>query len=336
MAKQMPEPNLGAKASQKSNPLPRHPHRRNRFISILIPLLFVAASVAIGFGVATFLKNQSKAASKESTNASYGKIIPDDNIPARNHDKHDKEGVPSMAVPPPEQPSIAEPLPPVIDGVEPKLPGAAATEVLEKFLAMKTLAERLPMMETQTPEAELAKSCLAGPLPSSKFVNYAQESNSVEQVVDIYHKVDFDAGNNRINPQTILVRKRGSGDPKIVVDPFLDSYGGRLAAYAKTPSEKAGIFEVIISAVASCYDTKVPNHEKKLTLKLLPQDDAKEIALAYFGRQSKIGLMLVDGTYSLSYGKAKACTVMLRWNTEDNPHTPYLEAIDLKSLDWNP
>jgi hypothetical protein len=208
---------------------------------------------------------------------------------------------------------------------------------LEKFLAAKTLAERLPMMETQTPEAELANSCLAGTLPSTiKYQIYAQESNPVEQVVDFYHNVDFDTGNNRTNPHTILVRKRGTSEPKVVADPFLDSYGGRLAAYIKTPTEKAGVFEVIISAVASCYNTKVPHHEKKLTLKLLPQDNAKEIAEAYFGRQSRIGRMLEDGTYSLSYGKAKACTVMLRWNMEDDPQAPYLEALDLKSLDWNP
>jgi hypothetical protein len=46
--------------------------------------------------------------------------------------------------------------------------------------------------------------------------------------------------------------------------------------------------------------------------------------------------MLEDGTYSLSYGKAKACTVMLRWNTEEDPKMPYLEALLIKNLDWNP
>ncbi len=46
--------------------------------------------------------------------------------------------------------------------------------------------------------------------------------------------------------------------------------------------------------------------------------------------------MLEDGTYSLSYGKAKSCTVMLRWNTEDSSDHPYLEAIAIKTLDWNP
>ena len=58
--------------------------------------------------------------------------------------------------------------------------------------------------------------------------------------------------------------------------------------------------------------------------------------MAYFSRQSKVAEMLEDGTYSLSYGRAKACTVVLRWNMEENPDMPYLEAIELKSLNWNP
>ena len=209
--------------------------------------------------------------------------------------------------------------------------------VLEKFLSAKTLAERLPYMETQTSEVELAQSCLSSPLPmTSKIEIDAQETNAVEQVIDFYHNVDFVVEGQPVNPQTILVRSRGTGDPEVVVDPFLDTYGGRLAAYAKNPSDKAGLFQVTVSAVASCNEEHVPNPEKKLTLKLLSRDNTKEIARAYFGKQSKITEMLENGTYSLSYGKAKACTVMLRWNTEDNPSMPYLEALTLKTLDWNP
>jgi len=46
--------------------------------------------------------------------------------------------------------------------------------------------------------------------------------------------------------------------------------------------------------------------------------------------------MLEDGSYSLSYGNAKACTVLLHWNTDEDPAKPYLEAVDLIRLDWNP
>jgi hypothetical protein len=121
-----------------------------------------------------------------------------------------------------------------------------------------------------------------------------------------------------------------------VVDPFLDLFGGRLAAYAAKPSDKGGVFQVIASPLATCTDPAMPNREKKLTLKLLARDNTKAIAEAYFAKMSKIGEMLEDGTYSLSYGKAKACTVMLRWNTEEDVNHPYLEAIAIKTLDWNP
>lgn len=305
-----------------------------------MPLFFLIASGAVSFGVFTVLKNQTKEASAKgarSKDSPPSRIFPEEHLPVKPATPSQPESPPSLPVQAPEQPLIVDPPPTIPEGIEPTTPAQAAEDVLDKFLSAKTLAERMPLIETLTSESDLTKSCLASPLPvASNILTDAQEGNAVEQVIDIYYNVDFDAGNNALNSQTILVRKRGTSDPKIVVDPFLDSYGGRLAAYAKTSSDKAGTFQVIISAVASCNDERVPNRDKKLTLKLLPRDNTKEIARAYFGRQSKIGMMLEDGTYSLSYGKAKACTVVLRWNVEDNPQTPYLEAIDLKTLDWNP
>ncbi len=334
VAKQMPEPTKRTSdASLKPNPLPRHPRQRGRLARSLMALLFLAAAVGIVYGVRTVLNNQTKVpAGSKKTESTVRTILPENLPPPKRSVEPDQP----LPVQEPVQPTIAEPAPSLPEGMEPEEPGKAADEVLEKFLAAKSLPERLAMIETKTPEAELVKSCLAAPLPTSSFLTEARETNAVERVTDVYYNVDFDAGNNTKNLQTILVRTRGTSDPKVVIDPFLDSYGGRLAAYAKTPSEKAGVFQVIISAVASCYDERVPNREKKLTLKLLPRDQTKEIASAYFGRQSKIGMMLEDGTYSLGYGRAKACTVLLRWNTEDNAATPYLEAIDLKRLDWNP
>jgi hypothetical protein len=331
-AKQMPEPNYSSQAFNDVHPPPRH--ARNRFIRFLIPMLFVVASVAIGFGVATLLKSQSKSASgKDPVKSSGSRPILQDTLPP----PASEEPNPSLSDTAPDRSSITEPDELLPAGLQPKAPGEVAKEVLDKFLAAKTLAERLPLMETRTLQGELAKSCLTGPLPEVKNISVGTvENNAVEQVADFYHLVDFDAGNNRTNPQTILVRIRGSAEPKVVVDPFLDSFGGRLADYAKSPSDKAGIFQVIVSPLATCYDERVPNHEKKLTLKLLPQVNAKEIALAYVGRQSKIAQILEDGSYSLAYNKPKACTVMLRWNAEDDPNMPYLEAVALRTLDWNP
>jgi hypothetical protein len=208
--------------------------------------------------------------------------------------------------------------------------------VLEKFLAAKSLPERLPLIETRTSAELLASSCLAAPLPAvRKMIPELRETNPVERVIDCYFTVEFEATERPSQAQTILVRTRGTNVPLVVVDPFLDTYGGRLAAYAATPSDKSGVFQVVVYAVASCTDPSIPNREKKLTLKLLSSDNTREIARAYFGRQSKISEMLEDGNYSLNYGNAKACTVMLRWNNEDNPGQPYLEAIAIKSLDWN-
>ena len=188
------------------------------------------------------------------------------------------------------------------EGVEPKAPAMEALAVLEKFLAAKSLAERLPIIETKTPEGELAASCLASPLPATRNVVIdAQESNPVEGVVDYFYNVDFEAGDNRINPQTMLIRTRGSSPPKVVVDPFLDLFGGRLAAFAAKPTDKGAHFQVVIYPLPSCNDEKVRDREKKLTLKLLARENTKEIAQAYFSKVSKIGEMLVDGTYNLSY-----------------------------------
>jgi hypothetical protein len=338
LAKPMPEANSDSQDSKTHVSRGPHSSLKSRVLRILQPLLFCLLAGGLVFGVLTFLNRKSESALPQAPLKSppLAPILPTD-IGSPSQSGAGMDRVPSLPVSAPEQPALFEPLPTSVAGIETVTPGMAAMAVLEKFLNAKTLAERLPHMETQTPEVELAQSCLSGPLPmTSKIEIDAQETNAVEQVIDFYHNVDFVVEGQPVNPQTILVRSRGTGDPKVVVDPFLDTFGGRLAAYAKTPSDKAGLFQVTVSAVASCNEEHVPNREKKLTLKLLSRDNTKEIARAYFGRQSKIAEMLENGTYSLSYGKAKACTVMLRWNTEDNPAMPYLEALTLKTLDWNP
>jgi hypothetical protein len=339
LAKQMPDPVPGGSSALKPNPLPRHPHRRSRFIRALVPLMFVAAAVGLGYGVASFLKNQPQE-STLPTPAAPAAVNPPA-VPSTPLETPQPPVVtpPTLPVPAPEQPPIVEPPPELPDGIEPVSPSSEARVVLDKFLTAKTLAERLPIIETRTPETELEKSCLAGPLPpapADKIFIETMENNAMEQVTDFYHAVDFTDDGNRVQAHIVLVRIRGGGTPKVVVDPFLDSYGGRLAAFTKTPHDKAGEFQVVVSALASCYNENVPNREKKLTLKLLPRDNEKAMTEAYFGRQSDIARMLEDGNYLLSYGKAKACTVLLRWNGEENSEKPFLEALKIKTPDWNP
>ena len=333
VSKPMPVPMGGGRSGSAAPPPGRHPRARSRFGRFVMLAGFLLGATALIFGVASVLRNQTKgdllkntAQAPAETILTRSAVAPEPAI----------ERLPSLPVTAPEQPSIVQPVPDLPEGLEAKSPNDYAEEALAKFLAAKTLAERLPLLETKTPGPELAASALAGPLPLASHTAEAVENNPVEQVADFYHKVEFDAGENRKKAQTILVRIRGSSPAKIVTDPFLDTYGGRLAAFAKAPSDKSGVFQVIVWPLASCFDERVPDREKKLTLKLLPQEDSKEIAMAYFSRQSKIAEMLEDGTYSLSYGRAKACTVVLRWNMEENPDMPYLEAIELKRLDWNP
>lgn len=350
----MPEPTTASQGSRHSHALPKDPRQKGTVTRILKAFVFLLCAAGVVFGVIGVQKflSEDPLAGLPLAPVTVKKIIPEEPTEKPEADPSAPESAaPAPSAPAAQEENLEAPLPvPKVDltaisqaqpavptGLDDVSPGAAALEVLEKFLNAKTLSERLPLIETQTPEAELANSCLAGPLPGTSRIEIdSQETNAEERVVDAYHNVDFDATDRPINPHVILVRTRGTAEPKVVVDPFLDSFGGRLAAYAKTPTDKPGYFQVIVSALASCNDDHVPNLEKKLTQKLLPQDNAKEIVRAYFSRQSKIHELLENGTYNLSYGKAKACTVLLQWNTEEQPDKPYLEALSIKAFDWNP
>lgn len=231
---------------------------------------------------------------------------------------------------------------PEIGGNQPEAPsppidsGIAALRLLEEFLEMKSLDERLPHLESKLGEAVLASSVLNGPLPEVlKTTVDIREINSIELVTDHYYHVDFADDEGGVNPQTMLVRTRGTAPPKVVVDPFLDLFGGRFERYAAEPTKEAGTFQVVISAGGKCYED-IPDAEKKITMKILTREDTKEIARAYFGEQSEIARMLQDENSGLSYGMTKACTVFMRWNMEDDPERPFLEALRITELNWNP
>ncbi len=292
----------------------------------LVPLTFLCLALGVIYGVKTFLQNDIRSkTTKQSAVASPGETKKSDVEPILPTDDDTFESLTGAAA---KEVATIEPQP--VDG------GIHALELLEKFLAMKTLEERMPHLETKRPEADLASSVLNGPLPEvMKITVDVRETNGIEQVVDHYYQVDFADGENSVNPQTMLVRIRAAGEPKVVVDPFLDLFGGNFARYAEKPTDEAGTFQVIISAGAFCYDD-VPSPEKKFTLKILAREDTKEIAKAYFGKFSTIGAMLEDETSGLTYAQAKPCTLFMRWNTEEDPQKPFLEALDIKALDWNP
>lgn len=291
----------------------------------LVPMTFLCIALGVIYGVKTFLQKDIKTKSETQTAAAL-------------QGESKTEVAPIL---PPEDgtfESLTEGSGEHVELVDPQAvdDGIHARELLEKFIAMKTLEERMPHLETKLPEAELAGSVLNGPLPEVQNISVdVRETNTLEKVVDHFFQVDFADGESGTNPQTMLVRIRANGDPKVVVDPFLDLFGGNFARFAEKPTEKAGTFQVIISAGAFCYDD-VPSPEKKFTLKILSREDTKEIAKAYFGKFSTIGAMLEDETSGLTYAQAKPCTILMRWNMEEDPTKPFLEALDIKALDWNP
>jgi len=323
-------------------PMPKR--SKKHLMSIFVPLFFLAASAAVMFGVLMFLKKRPDQPMdrKVKNDAEKVRMILEEDLTKKKPTP--AKGAPAtLPVPPvemPKMPEISEPTDAGIDipnDTAEAPPGVSSLRVLEKFLRTSTLTERMPMIESRLNEAELAGTCLAGPLKTTLNISTeVQETNALEKVTEVYFNVDFEEDDGTINPQTILVRTRGTAEPKVVVDPFLDLYGGRLAEYTKTPTKDAGNFQVIVSAVPSCHDSHVPNREKKRTLKLMSRDNTREIARAYFGKQSKIAEMLENDVSGLRYGQAQACTLMLRWNMEEDPEKPYLEALLVRALDWNP
>lgn len=339
----MPEPGSHDPAVPKPAPLGRHPKRPGALARFLMAALFLACSAALVYGVLLVLKKRDEESGVDRGTPpmarDLGMATTDPGVAGSS-----ASAPPVIPMEPADFPEIGDPMASPIDepelpaGLTARSPAEVAEEVLEEFLAARSLEERLPLIETKTPPEELAASCLAKPLPALAGVPHPefQESNAIENFVDVYFSVDFQMEDGTKNPQTVLVRTRGTATPKVVADPFLDLFGGRLARFASTPTDDAGEFQAIVFAVASCSDPEIPDREKKLTLKLLARENTKEIANAYSSRISKIGEMLQNGTYSLSWGNHKACTVMLAWNTTDKPEHPYLEAISIKALDWNP
>jgi hypothetical protein len=210
-------------------------------------------------------------------------------------------------------------------------------ELLERFLKASSLEERrLMILSASTPE-ELAISCLAKPLPQvTKMQLDFRENKPDGGGMDCYFNVDFEGKSGELGPQWMVVRTRPDQGSKVLVDPFLDGFGGRLASYAMEVRPEPQIFQVMVVASAGCKDLSVPLYQDKLTLKLLDEDQGSPIAKAYCSKNSSIAHLLEDGTFRLSYGNPTVCRVLLRWNQTESAESPYLEAVEIKGFGWEP
>lgn len=212
-----------------------------------------------------------------------------------------------------------------------------AMAVLEEFLKTKTLEERLPLIETDLTEEELANTMLNKRFPEFRNITVeSQRTFPLENVTDYFFGMEFVREDGSANPQLMAVRSRGDLEPKVLVEPVLDLFGGRLAEYASEPKDIGRTFYVVVTALPSCNDARIPNRGKKLTLKLMSHETSGDPIIAYASKVSDIGEMLSRGNYDLTYGKAEPCVVLLGWNTDEQPDAPYLEALDIQTTNWNP
>lgn len=345
-----PTPASSQRPRYAASPIPARAEKRPILPQILIPLVFLVAAAAVIIGLKAVIEKEREmsdpVSETDGANGSRGTaVIPEDQIPPT----FVKPGISEItstagsSTQPtlPQVPSAADTSPAANDptsDVGKVQPGTRGLAVLEQFLSATTLEERLPMLETRADSATLASTSLAGALPARlKIETDIHVPNRAENFVDLYYNVDFQSESGKPNLQTVVVRLRGDQPPKVLADPFLDLFDGRLAAFAATPVADGGTFHAIVSADAFCWDANVPGSDKKLTLKLFSRGNSQEITRAYLGKLSPIGTMLdSDASSELSYGQAKPATVSLRWNLTEDPKRPYLEAVAITAFHWNP
>ncbi|RYD27940.1 MAG: hypothetical protein EOP87_20375 [Verrucomicrobiaceae bacterium] len=206
-----------------------------------------------------------------------------------------------------------------------------SADVLGAFLAARNLEERLPLLESGTPPEELGKSVLAGPLQATgSFESLEVRFDKVMGTNEVLFKCGFRRGEGTPDSSLILMRTRGNQRPKVVVDPFLDTYGGRFAAFAASPREGVEKFRIVATIFEFCSDEMIPAHDLKYTMKLSGAPGSPDLAKAYFGRSSPLREKLEK--LGVRYGQGVGATVSLRWNTEGKPH---IEVVDVVSLDWS-
>lgn len=347
---------------------PRREYRKT-YLRVLVPLIFLGTALCVAYGVKSFLIKDHNAYLPD-TGVREGQeergvkriLEPEDESPGslaenkRGQETPPREPEPHYTLPikdpilPEKEPNLQiekPPMPPISDNTQdtppvtqPAYGGVEALAVLEKFLEMETLEERMPLIETKRPMPELQSSILNGPLPKDYRievdVSVPSNAENIEKATDFYYIVNFAKdGGSTPPPQTMLVRTRGTSPPKVVVDPFLDLYGGRFARFAEKPVKDEETFQVIIWVGASCNED-IPGAENKHTLKVTARNANEAIANVYCGKNSDIGNMFKAENSWISYGETRPCTILLRWNTQDDPEKPYIEALAITALDWNP
>ena len=216
----------------------------------------------------------------------------------------------------------------------------AAKRAAVSFLKSTSIESRLAMIEPPLPADQLKGTVLEGPLPAMIAIkDLPQVRDTIEEFIDFPFLVAF-GDDAPIRRMLLIVRQRQSREPKVLVQPVLDLLGGRLKEFAKAPAEdtESREFCAVIEPMPRVFDEGVPNSDDKFTYKLLSADGGVEIARAYASQHSELAEQLYSfsPTSDMRWGKRLCATILLSWNTTEDPDKPYLWVNEIKSLNWSP
>lgn len=214
----------------------------------------------------------------------------------------------------------------------------AAEALLVSFLKARDAATRAPMVEPATKPEELEGTILAGPLPEVTEIisDKIRGGDGLESLTEFTFCVTWKTADEKLEKFNVDVRQRGDSPPAVFLPAFLDLPGGRLAHFGAAPSKGMKTFHVILEPSSGCFESNVPDPDRKFTLKLKRTALGKEVVRAYASKNSHFEDMVRNAESGLSWGARVPATVGLEWNTRDDPSKPYLELMEIKALNWNP
>lgn len=217
--------------------------------------------------------------------------------------------------------------------------GFLANQILNKFLAAKTLDERMPFMSesTRTPE-ELAASCLAGQLKPVKSILMVEMVPRAEDNMTQYlYYVSFqDEAEDRQRQRIVMqVSERpGIHPPRVHADAFLEHYEKKFTHYAAHPVGDVTTFHCIAEARTAGLAKNLPDESKGsvVRLEIKSHPDRPAIFNAYLNKNSPL-MDQIGPRKPFPYTEARFCVLSFRWNTDDKKH-PYIELNDIVCQGW--
>lgn len=313
--------------------------KKYAFLRILIPMCAVSI-LAVGYWQISTILQKHRDTPQRKAVATPGRLPSSTRTVATPPNRSTTPSITPPTTPSSRSTPVAETQVPTAttpDDQTPPPSGLLAGQIMEKFLAAPGLAERLPYLASSKTPDELSTTFLARPWPIAQLTPGAQIPHPAEGLIEYYYEVRF--GENSFGfPRlaTFLLHQHGNEPPKILVDPLLDTIGGRLQDFAANPVDGPQDFFVIMDARVKCFDHKIPNADKKCTFFLRSHIQGKDIVTAYANEQSAVRKEFDDPLGGLRWKNPIPVILTLQWNTQEDIARPFIEVIGIKAKSWNP